>query len=117
MARRTISIWVAAVATAALAACGSAPEEPEVSGATASDPEQEAPARQVDGAEPDGPGEDDHEGGTEPEDPGEEARGAAPAEDGDDGETPWHLLPEDDRPEPPVEQPECERMSPTPVAC
>ncbi len=117
MERRMITMWVAAVATAVLAACGSAPEEPEVAGATASEPEQEAPAEVADGEEPDNPGEDGPERETEPDDPGEGARGAEPTQDGDDGETPWQLLPEDDRPELPVEQVECERTSPTPVAC
>ena len=146
MKRRMNTMLVAAAATVALAACGSTPEDAEVLGATASESEQQAAAEEADGAEPDSPGDDDrgedkaaegnpsksepgtsdagtsdagtsdHERGNEPDEPSGQAHGGGSTQDGDDGGTPWHLLPEADRPEP-VEQPECERTSPTPVAC
>jgi hypothetical protein len=116
MARRTITAWVSALAAAALAACGVAPAESATFGADASEPEQQALDDRTDGVEPDVSSEEAHERGTHPDEPDEEACGAGSAQDGDDSGTPWHLLPDADRPAP-VEQPKCDRASPTPVAC
>jgi hypothetical protein len=102
MARRTLTMWVAAVAAAALTACGTAPVQSSQFDATDDGSGQEAPT-----ANPEE---------TEPNEPDEQAHSTDPNGSGDDGEPPWHLLPEADRPEP-VEQPECGRASPTPVAC
>lgn len=94
-------MWFAAVAAAGLMACGAPVQSSEV-GAT-DDSVREASAEDEEQAERNVP--------DEQADPGVDS-----TQEGGDGETPWHLLPEDDRPEP-IEQPECERGSPTPVAC
>jgi hypothetical protein len=114
MARQTTTMWVAAVAV--LAACGAAPEHSAALGATTAESEQEAPAEEAQGVDPEDPGQEDGERGTDPHDAGEQAREPGPSPEGDDGEPPWALLPPDDRPEP-VEQPACNLASPTPVAC
>jgi hypothetical protein len=101
MARRTPTTWVAAVAAAILVACGSAAEEPPFE-ANPPEPGQEAPTEDPEALEPDDPGDEPREPGRTPE--------------GEEGGPPWHLLPEDDRPEP-VEQPRCEPASVRPAAC
>ncbi|MFO7960973.1 MAG: hypothetical protein R6U94_08510 [Nitriliruptoraceae bacterium] len=116
MTRRMSTMWVAGVAAVALAACGTVAEQPSQAEANPPEPDQEASTENQEGPEPDDPGGQDHDRGTDRDDPGDGARGADATPDGDDGETPWHLLPEDDRPAA-VEQPECERASSTPVAC
>jgi hypothetical protein len=103
MARRTRKMWVAAVAAGVLVACGAEPEDTSVLG-TATEAGQEAPSERGEEASPSDPGK---EGGGD---------GAEHDEGGDEGETPWHLLPEEDRPAP-VEPVNCDRASPTPVAC
>ncbi|TVR25218.1 MAG: hypothetical protein EA387_04480 [Nitriliruptor sp.] len=117
MGRRMSTMWVGAVAAVVLAACGAVVEEPlpefQVS---PTEPGQEAPSGDPEASELDDAGGQDHDRGTDRDDPGEEARGAGPTQDGDDGETPWNLLPEDDRPAP-VEHLECEPVGPSPVAC
>ena len=116
MARRRNTVWVAVVAAVTLAACGTVAQEPPRFEANPPEPDQEAPIQDAEAAEPDERGGQDRDRGTDGDDPGDQSRGADPAQDGDDGETPWHLLPEDDRPGP-VEQPECEPADVSPVAC
>lgn len=101
MADRMITMWVVAVAAAVVTACGPPVQSSEV-GAT-------------DGAVREASTEDDEQAELSVSEEEADA-GDDPTQEGGDGGTPWHLLPEDDRPEP-VEQPECERANPTPVAC
>lgn len=101
MARRMFTMWVVAVAAAVLTACGAPVQSSEVG--TTDGTVREAPTGDEEQAEPDVPEEEADPGGD-------------PTQEGDDGGTPWHLLPEDDRPVP-VEQPECDRASLSPVAC
>jgi len=116
MAGRMHTMWVAGVAAVALAACGTVAEQPPEFEVRPPEPGQAVPTEDPDGPESGDRDGQDHERGTDRDDRGGAARGADPSEGGDDGETPWHLLPEDDRPAP-VEQPECDRGSSTPVAC
>jgi hypothetical protein len=103
MARRTLTRWVTAAAVGALVACGAEPEDTSVLGAT-TESEQEASTEGDEGPAPSDSGEEERTDGTERDDRK------------NDGETPWQLLPEEDRPAP-VEPPDCELASPTPVAC
>jgi hypothetical protein len=103
MARRKRTRWVAVVAAGVLVACGAEPEDTSVLGAV-TEPEQEAPAEGDEGPTPSDPGEEDRTDGTEQHDRK------------NDGETPWRLLPEEDRTVP-AEPVDCELASPTPVAC
>jgi hypothetical protein len=116
MARCKTATWLTSVAAAlALTACGVA-STPEAE-ATAEVETTEAPAAEPtepDTDEPDDNGSSDPGGGGDGED------ADPPADTGPDGDTgsdvPWHLLPEDDRPQP-VDQPDCDAAGPTPVAC
>jgi hypothetical protein len=110
--------------------------EPEARGPVASPDEADRSDQDPGTDEADGSGEDDGNGETDGRDVAREngedhasdagdvvdgnadadRNGEATDTDGDDGGTPWHLLPEDDRPGP-VPHPECERASPAPVAC
>jgi hypothetical protein len=104
MARRTFTRWVAVVVAGVLVACGAEAEDTSVLGAT-TEPEQEATTDGDAGAALSEPGAED-----------ERTERSERSDPNNDGETPWHLLPEQDRPVP-VEPVDCERASPTPVAC
>ena len=101
MTRRMITMWFPAIAAVVLTACGAPVQSSDV-GAT-DDSVREAPTENEEQAEPNV--------ADEPADAEVDS-----TQEGGDGEPPWHMLPEDDQPEP-IEQPKCERGSPTPVAC
>jgi hypothetical protein len=116
MTRSTKALF-AGIAAATLAACATpAPEEPLAVGVARPEPEQAAPEEE-DPTESDDAGDDDGERRSGP-DAGEEERTDRTGRNdrNSDGGTPWHLLPEEDRPGP-VEQPECRPARASPVAC
>jgi uncharacterized protein involved in copper resistance len=116
MTGKMSTMWVTGVAAVVLAACGTATAQPSALEANQPQPAQEALTEAPEGHEPDDFDGQDHEQGTDRDDPGGAARGTDPNHSDDDGETPWHLLPDYDRPAP-VEQPECARATSTLVAC
>ncbi len=111
MERRTLTMWVAVVAAGVLVACGAEQEDTSVLGATTEREEETTTEREQQAAS------EDDEGPAQSDSSEQQHTERTERSDRkDDGETPWHLLPEDDRPVP-VEQPDCERASLTPVAC
>ena len=110
--KRIVQPAAVAVAAVTLAACGAVPQpQAPVEGATL---EQPSPPSEEDEASP----APDGGGASEPEREGTTPDRSQPApESEDDGGTPWHLLPEDDRPSAEAFQPDCDRASVEIVAC
>jgi hypothetical protein len=112
---RTATCLMSMVAALALTACGVAPT-PET-GAGAGVDTTATPTAEPSEPNTDEPGQDassDTQDGGVGEDPD---RSADTGPDGDTAsDVPWHLLPEDDRPQP-VEQPVCDAAGSPPAAC
>lgn len=118
MTRRISTMWVAAATAVTVTACGAAVEQPPEPAVDPPTAQPQAPDEEPEGSAPDGTDTDDPDG---PDGPVQEDRepadgGSSATPEGDDGGTPWHLLPEADRPGP-IEQPECEPATLAVVAC
>ena len=110
--KRIVQPVAGAVAAVTLAACGAVPQ-PQAP-VEAAPPEQPGPPSEEDEASP----APDACGASEPERDGTTPDRSQPApESEDDGGTPWHLLPEDDRPSTEAFEPDCDRASVEIVAC
>jgi hypothetical protein len=97
-------------AAAVLVACGTAPDTEVL----AERPSPQAQAPPVQEGDDDGPPDGHDDADREDRDTAPDRSRPAPP---DDGDTPWHLLPEDDRPSTEVVEPECDRTSIDLVPC